>query len=333
MEKSADFIRKKEFHIVFKGYKPEEVDKFLDILSVEFDRLLKRNRELQDSLDKLKFENTEEDTDIKKVIQDALISAHKVAEDIKAQAKKEADSIIENRKAVEDKSLHDLQMKKLEMEESLIVLQGKYDDFKNRIKKNILDMTQFVDEAAMSLDENEYTETNFEDVKFEAAEDNNQDNIDVPVQKIDADESLEDTEDKSENSFQESRLAEKLNEIERTKTDSRQNMSVFDNYNLNTQRDSGSYFERIQRQNLETEREPLKESEFSSKFSDIQIEDVRKGERQTEEGLTEERLKEERPLEETQRTDSDDSILKRERKKIDIANPDIIENFFRTSED
>ena len=116
MEKSADFIRKKEFHIVFKGYKPEEVDKFLDILSVEFDRLLKRNRELQDSLDKLKFENTEEDTDIKKVIQDALISAHKVAEDIKAQAKKEADSIIDQRKAVEDRSLHALQMKKLAME-------------------------------------------------------------------------------------------------------------------------------------------------------------------------------------------------------------------------
>ncbi|MBE3128498.1 MAG: DivIVA domain-containing protein, partial [Actinobacteria bacterium] len=43
MDKNAELIRKKEFHIVFKGYKPEEVDKFLDIVSVEFDRLIRKN--------------------------------------------------------------------------------------------------------------------------------------------------------------------------------------------------------------------------------------------------------------------------------------------------
>ena len=183
MEKSADFIRKKEFHIVFKGYKPDEVDKFLDILSVEFDRLLKRNRELQDSLDKLKFEDTEEDTDIKKVIQDALISAHKVAEDIKTQAKKEAVAIIEQRKSEEDRSLHDLQIKKLQMEESLIVLQSKYDDFKNRVKKTVIDMKQFIDEANTEIDANDFAGTDFTDVKITPGEGQEQNVEDVPVQK------------------------------------------------------------------------------------------------------------------------------------------------------
>ena len=96
MDKSAEFIRSKEFHVVFKGYNPEEVDKFLDILAVEFEKLVKKNKELQESLDRLKFESTveQEDTDIKRIIQEALISAHKVADDIKKQAKKEADEII-----------------------------------------------------------------------------------------------------------------------------------------------------------------------------------------------------------------------------------------------
>jgi cell division initiation protein len=308
MEKSADFIRKKEFHIVFKGYKPEEVDKFLDILSVEFDRLLKRNRELQDSLDKLKFENTEEDTDIKKVIQDALISAHKVAEDIKAQAKKEADSIIDQRKAVEDRSLHDLQMKKLEMEESLIVLQGKYDDFKNRIKKTILDMTQFIDEAATDLDSNDYAETDFAGVKYDDGEDKDQDMSDEPEQKTSEDETPAETDEKQETLLKDNRQAEKLSRIDSNPADSRQNMSVFDNYNLNSQRDSGSYFERIQNQNLEPERESSVEPEYGVKSPDVQVEEV-------------------------QKSDENGSSLKRERKKIDIANPDIIENFFRASED
>ncbi|MCJ7665397.1 MAG: DivIVA domain-containing protein, partial [Actinobacteria bacterium] len=39
---NSENIQKKEFHIVFKGYKPEEVDKFLDSLSIEFEKLRKR---------------------------------------------------------------------------------------------------------------------------------------------------------------------------------------------------------------------------------------------------------------------------------------------------
>jgi cell division initiation protein len=308
MEKSADFIRKKEFHIVFKGYKPEEVDKFLDILSVEFDRLLKRNRELQDSLDKLKFENTEEDTDIKKVIQDALVSAHKVAEEIKAQAKKEADSIIDQRKTVEDRSLHELQMKKLAMEESLIVLQGKYDDFKNRIKKTILDMTQFIDEATTNLDAIDYNETEYADVKYEAGEDKGQDMIEEQAQKTTAEEVRPEAYEKHEDFAPGNRLEKKSNSIERSPSDSSQNMSVFDNYNLSAERDSGSYFDRIQKQNLDLGSDSLEGPDFGGKSPEAQSEEV-------------------------QKTSENDTSLKRERKKIDIANPDIIENFFRASED
>ncbi len=147
MDKNAEFIRKKEFHIVFKGYKPEEVDKFLDIVSVEFDRLIRKNRELQESLDKLKFESNEEETDIKKIIQDALVSAHKVAEEIKNQAKKEAEEIIERRKSEEERSLSDAQVKKLQLEESMIILQSKYEEFKGKIRRMLDDVGQFIEKA------------------------------------------------------------------------------------------------------------------------------------------------------------------------------------------
>jgi len=46
-------IQKKEFHIVFKGYNPEEVDKFLDLLSIEFEKLQKRVGE--DALKEIQF--------------------------------------------------------------------------------------------------------------------------------------------------------------------------------------------------------------------------------------------------------------------------------------
>src|SRR4030042_3206262 len=147
MDKNAEFIRKKEFHIVFKGYKAEEVDKFVDIVSVEFDRLIRKNKEFQESLDKLKFESSEEETDIKKIIQDALVSAHKVAEEIKSQAKKEAEEIIERRKSEEERSLSDAQVKKLQLEESMIILQSKYEEFKGKIRRMLDDVGQFMEKA------------------------------------------------------------------------------------------------------------------------------------------------------------------------------------------
>ncbi|MBN1298298.1 MAG: DivIVA domain-containing protein, partial [Actinobacteria bacterium] len=113
MEKNSEFIRTKEFHVVFKGYSPEEVDKFLDIVSIEFERLLKKSHELQESLDKVKFESTEaEDTDIKKIIQDALISAHKVADEIKSKAKSEAEEMVQNIKLEQEKSISELEQNK-----------------------------------------------------------------------------------------------------------------------------------------------------------------------------------------------------------------------------
>ncbi|MBU4189997.1 MAG: DivIVA domain-containing protein [Candidatus Thermoplasmatota archaeon] len=105
------------------------------MVSVEFDRLIRKNKELQESLDKLKFESNEEETDIKKIIQDALVSAHKVAEEIKSQAKKEAEEIIERRKSEEERSLSDAQVKKLQLEESLIILQSKYEELKGKIRR------------------------------------------------------------------------------------------------------------------------------------------------------------------------------------------------------
>jgi len=251
MDKNAEFIRKKEFHIVFKGYKPEEVDKFLDIVSVEFDRLIRRNKELQESLDRLKFESSGEETDIKKIIQDALVSAHKVAEEIKSQAKKEAEEIIERRKSEEERSLSDAQVKKLQLEESMIILQSKYDEFKGKIRRMLDDVSQFIEKA-----ETEDRQIEVPTVK----ESYSQSSDTLPAEPPTPAPSQPSSTDAVEN---------KINKV--------------------------SYFD---------------EDKYSA-------------------GEEKEIAGDENPDAENQQ----DPGLKRQRKKIDIANPDIIENFFRTDED
>jgi cell division initiation protein len=144
MDINSDYIQKKEFHVVFKGYKPEEVDKFLDILSLEFEKLYKKNEELQESLDKLKFEGSGKDHDMGKVIQDALVSAHKIAEEIKQKAQDEADEIIKNRNIEEEQSFKELSLKKQDLEKRVKHIQDKYEDFKNRLGKTLGDFGEFM---------------------------------------------------------------------------------------------------------------------------------------------------------------------------------------------
>ncbi len=271
MDKNAEFIRKKEFHIVFKGYKPEEVDKFLDIVSVEFDRLIRRNKELQESLDKLKFESNEEETDIKKIIQDALVSAHKVAEEIKSQAKKEAEEIIERRKSEEERSLSDAQVKKLQLEEGMIVLQGKYEEFKGRIRKMLDDIGQFIEKA-----ENEDRQ-----IEAPAVEENYSQQTDaLKAEPLVAD------------------AGNKTNKV--------------------------SYFGDFSFEKTEKKDEPLENNDIKNEMPPI---------KESEEKYSASKEKETAGNENPETENQQDPGLKRQRKKIDIANPDIIENFFRTDED
>ena len=280
MDKNAEFIRKKEFHIVFKGYKPEEVDKFLDIVSVEFDRLIRKNKEFQESLDKLKFESSEEETDIKKIIQDALVSAHKVAEEIKSQAKKEAEEIIERRKSEEERSLSDVQVKKLQLEESMIILQSKYEEFKGKFKRMLEDVGRFIEEVetedsqieALTVEENSSRHNDVLPADFP---------VPAPFEPSSAD-----------------AIEAKTNKA-----------SYFNAYSFEQENKKEASSEK---NDIKNEMTPIKEAE--DKYS--------KGEEKEPAGN-------ENPDAENRQ----DPGLKRQRKKIDIANPDIIENFFRTDED
>ena len=148
MNINAESIQKKEFHIVFKGYKPEEVDKFLDILTVEFDRLKKSQRQLQENLDKLKYEGNKESVEMKRVIQEALVSAHKVAEDIKRKAEKEAEKIVRNKIAKEEEAYKYLLGKKAQLEGDIKKLNQEYGDFKGKISKVVDDFKETTSKLA-----------------------------------------------------------------------------------------------------------------------------------------------------------------------------------------
>ena len=109
MSLSSEGIQKKEFHIVFKGYKPAEVDKFLDKLAQEFDGMQRKVRDLEEKMDSIKYEGDSESSKMKKVIQEALISAHSMAAEIKQKAKIEVGELVNKKKMEQEQEIQDIQ--------------------------------------------------------------------------------------------------------------------------------------------------------------------------------------------------------------------------------
>ncbi|MCX6347382.1 MAG: DivIVA domain-containing protein [Actinobacteria bacterium] len=142
MNINSEYIQKKEFHTAFKGYGMEEVDKFLDILAVEFERISKKNNELQDSLDKAKYEgDAKAETDVNTLVSEVLVSAHKIADEIRKKAEIDVEENIQNIKDIKEKQLKDLLKERKDLESKVQFVGKLYSDFITKIKKDISEFT------------------------------------------------------------------------------------------------------------------------------------------------------------------------------------------------
>ncbi len=273
MNINAENIQKKEFHVVFKGYKPEEVDKFLDILTMEFDKLQRSQKELQENIERLKYEGNKESGEMKRVIQEALVSAHKIAEDIKQKAELEAEELIRTKVAEQEKSYRNLLARKAELERDVKELSMKYEDFKGKIEKLVEDLKKNTSELGEGIF------LNIPEIKKKDLETNN------------------------------TGLNENIRENKKSTYSGEKGLNILESIREN------------ERTEIEEEKETEEEAEEEEKEEEEGEVDIEK-EKQSEIHQSEE--KEEMDY---------DYKPRRMKKKIDIANPDIINDFFKTDED
>ena len=99
-------IENKRFPTKFKGYDDNDVDAFLDQVTIDYERLYKENAELRIQVEDSKKE-LEHYRNVEKTLQNTLVMAQTTAEDIKLNAQSRAEQIIreaqcEARKASEE---------------------------------------------------------------------------------------------------------------------------------------------------------------------------------------------------------------------------------------
>ena len=86
-------IENKRFSKTLKGYNVDEVDDFLDQLTIDYEKLYKENEELKDQIEESK-KDLEHYKNVEHTLQNTLVMAQTTAEDIKKNAQTRAEQII-----------------------------------------------------------------------------------------------------------------------------------------------------------------------------------------------------------------------------------------------
>ena len=102
-----DIENKKFQRKMMNGYNVDEVDDFLDEITVDYEKLYKENTELRAEIERSKSDIDKYKT-IEQTLQNTLVMAQKTADEIKDAAQEEADNIIKNARSKMQDSVDEL---------------------------------------------------------------------------------------------------------------------------------------------------------------------------------------------------------------------------------
>lgn len=137
-------IKKQEFGKKLRGYRPDEVHSFLDMVADEMEGLLKKNLELDERARVLE-EKLSNYTRIENVLQDTLLSTQKSAEETKSSAELKARNIIDQANVSAEKIMADAR-------EELLKIQKEIEDLKNQKEVYVINFRSLLDTQRSLLD-------------------------------------------------------------------------------------------------------------------------------------------------------------------------------------
>ncbi|GAB6088319.1 DivIVA domain-containing protein [Alkaliphilus crotonatoxidans] len=88
-------IQNKEFKRGMRGYREDEVDEFLDLVMIDYEKLYKENAELKDKLERTS-QQMEQYKNIEETLKNTLVVAQNTAEEVRSNALKKAELILQD---------------------------------------------------------------------------------------------------------------------------------------------------------------------------------------------------------------------------------------------
>ena len=129
-------IHNKTFSKGLRGYSEEEVNDFLRQIVTDYEQIYREHREMEEEMDqmKLKLSNYERISD---TMTATLQLAKDTAENVKKNAKRNADILISNAKMEGDRQVKDAEDYRRRLAETMIHTEGKMKNYVSKIRKDL----------------------------------------------------------------------------------------------------------------------------------------------------------------------------------------------------
>lgn len=138
-----DIENKKFAKQMMNGYSVEEVDEFLDDLTVDYEKAYKDNAELKNRVDELEASLAHYKT-IEGTLQSTLLMAQNTAEEVKNVAKQQAEQIIKEAEGTARKSVESLGQEILLKKKELEDIKKQFDVYKAKMEALLISQLELL---------------------------------------------------------------------------------------------------------------------------------------------------------------------------------------------
>ena len=138
-----DIENKKFAKQMMNGYNVDEVDDFLDELTLDYGKLYKENAELKAQREELDS-NVGKYKNIENTIQNTLIMAQKTADEVHEVAKKQAEQIIKDAEFQAKNSVEELNTQILLKQKELEDLKKQFDVYKAKMESLLISQLELL---------------------------------------------------------------------------------------------------------------------------------------------------------------------------------------------
>jgi len=140
-----DIENKKFSKKMMNGYDVEEVDDFLDQLTVDYGKMYKESSELKKRIEDLE-KNMEHYKAIESTLQNTLVMAQTTAEDVKKVARQQAEQIIKEAESNARKSVEELEQSIVLKEKELEDVKKQFDVYKAKMESLLISQLELLKE-------------------------------------------------------------------------------------------------------------------------------------------------------------------------------------------
>ena len=141
-----DIENKKFAKQMMNGYSVEEVDEFLDELTLDYEKLYKQSNESNSKIAELE-ENISKYKALESTLNNTLIMAQSTADEIKKVAQQQADQIIRDAQGVAQQKAAELEQQIIMKERELDDLQKQFDVYKAKMESLLISQLELLKEV------------------------------------------------------------------------------------------------------------------------------------------------------------------------------------------